>query len=254
MIAAVCLTLALQHLLLGYKQRGQRGQRGSWAELLFSMAHELNQPLAAILSDAQAAQRFLDRAVPDVDEVRAILHDIIAADRRASEVICRLRGLLQRGELRREPLSLNEVVHEVLKLLRNDLLNRQILVQTALTADLPLVYGDRVQLQQVLINLIVNGCDAMLINQVDRRTLRVSTAQTTECRLKVGVADQGPGVPSEQRENIFMPFFTTKVHGMGMGLAVCRMIITAHHGELWTEGTAEGGAGFYFSVPAYKED
>ena len=218
-----------------------------------TIAHELNQPLAAILSNAQAAQRFLTSAVPDLDEVRDILHDIVADDRRAGAVIWHLRQLLEKGEIQRQPLDINDLVKEVLKLLRADLLHRQIAVETVLAAELLPVHGDPVQLQQVLINLIVNGCDAMQDNPVDKRTLRVSTAPAPEQRIKVDVTDQGQGVAVDQRKTIFQPFFTTKPHGMGMGLAVCRSIITAHQGQLWVEAAPDGGARFCFTAPTCAE-
>lgn len=211
-----------------------------------AVAHELNQPLTAILSNAQAAQRFLAGPAPDLHEVGLILRDIVADQQRAGEIIRRLRGLLEKGESQRQPLDLNEVIQEVLRLLRSDLWHRQVVVHSSLAPELPLLYGDRVQMQQVLINLILNGCDAMQDNPPGERTLRVSTSLDggEEPRIKICVADQGPGVATEQRESIFLPFFTTKAHGMGMGLAVCRVIkgpSRPRHGE--DAGPQPGRAG-----------
>jgi PAS domain S-box-containing protein len=218
-----------------------------------SLSHELNQPLTAILSNAQAAQRFLAGPAPDLTEVQSILHDISEDDRRAADIIRRLRGVLQQGEVARQPLDVNVIIHEVLRLLRADLWHRQIVIQTSLAAELPPIQGDRVQLQQVLINLILNGCDAMADNQPGRRTLRISTGWAEDRRVKICFADQGQGVLPEQREVIFQPFFTTKAQGMGLGLAVCRAIVTAHRGEVWAEGEPDGGALLCVSLPVHLE-
>lgn len=217
-----------------------------------SFAHELNQPLTAILSNAQAAQRLLAQTEPDpkpdLAEMRDILTDIVSDDRRAREIIGRLRNLLEKGEIEREPVDLNEVVRESLKLLRTELLNRKVSVQTTLADPLPPVLGDRVQIQQVLINLIVNGCEAMHDSPIEKRALRISTRLVME-RVEACVVDCGPGVPAAQRETIFQPFFTTKTGSMGLGLSVCRTILVAHKGSLGVEPADDGGAAFTFSIP-----
>jgi C4-dicarboxylate-specific signal transduction histidine kinase len=219
-------------------------------ELSGSLAHELNQPLTAILSNAQAAQRFLARDDVDLDEVREILRDIVNDDKRAGEVIRGLRLLLTKGEMRSQPLDLNHVVSDVLRLVRSDLLNSGVIVNTELMRGLPMAIGDRVQLQQVLINLIVNGCEAMTHVDCPGRQLVVRTALTAEGETCVSVSDMGHGIPPDDLERVFDPFFTTKTHGLGLGLAVCRTIIAAQGGRLWATNNSGRGASFYFTLPA----
>ncbi len=218
------------------------------SELSGSLAHELNQPLAIILSNAQAAQRLLVQAPPDVAEVRDILTDIVAEDRRAGEIIQRMRALLKRGETELLPLSLNEVILEVLHLINADLIGRGITVAREFAADLPQIRGDRVQLQQAVLNLILNGADAMSANAPGTRRLHVATSRH-EGAVRVSVRDQGCGLPSDV-ERLFEPFVTTKPQGLGMGLAICRSITDAHHGRLWAEPDPERGAIFHLELPA----
>lgn len=221
-------------------------------ELSGALAHELNQPLAAILSNAQAALRFLERDSVTLDEVRDILNDIVAEDKRASEVIRRLRLLLRKDEVQHHlPVNVNKVVREVLKLVRNDLANRNITVNIDLASELPTVIGDRVQLQQVLLNLIMNGCDAAAhADYVEHHQLNIHTLRNGDA-VQVSVGDQGQGIAFDDMERIFEPFFTTKSQGMGLGLAICRTIIKAHNGQLWAKNNAACGATFYFTLPAY---
>ena len=211
-------------------------------ELSGSMAHELNQPLTAILSNAQAAQRFLAGEEADLGEVRDILADIVAEDKRAGEIIRRLRLLLKKGEVQHQPLNVNEVVQEVLKLVRSDLVNQNVTTQTELAPDLPVVHGDRVQLQQVLLNLVMNGCEAMAGTEKSARQLTIRTDRSEDGSVRVSVADCGPGIAPEKLEQIFESFYTTKPQGMGLGLTVCRTIITAHHGKLWATSKPGRGA------------
>jgi two-component system sensor kinase FixL len=218
-------------------------------ELSGSLAHELNQPLTAILSNAQAAQRFLAQDAVDPAELREILNDIVEEDKRAVEVIRHLRLLLKKGEGQFQPLNLNEVVRNVLRLIHSDLVNQNVAVHAELAVDLPVVQGDSVQLQQVLLNLVVNGCDALAGIAGAERTLFVRTKLTEDQCTRVSVADQGCGIPPEKMERIFEPFFTTKVQGMGLGLAICRTIITAHGGRLWGTNNMERGATFHFTLP-----
>ena len=218
-------------------------------ELSGSLAHELNQPLAAILSNAEAAQNFLSRDDVDLNEVRAILGDIVEDDKLAGEIIRRLRLLLRKGEVQLQALEANEVVGDVLKLMRSDLLNRGVAVSLELAPELPRVLGDRVQIQQVLLNLVANGCDAMDATAPGQRRLRLSTALEGGDAVRISVADRGSGVPAGESERVFEPFFTTKAGGMGLGLAICRTIVTAHRGRLWDENNAEGGATFAFTLP-----
>lgn len=222
------------------------------SELSGSLAHELNQPLTAILSNAQAAQRFLARGTDNLDEIRDILTDIVSDDKRAGEVIRRLRGLLKKDEAQFLPIDLNEAVQDVHKLLRSDLLNRNVSIGMELSADLPLVSADRVLLQQVLLNLMMNGCEAMNGSGTHRREIVVRTAALAD-EVRISVADRGTGIPPAKLETIFESFYTTKDHGMGLGLSVCRSIVTSHRGRLWAENNPEGGASLHVALPLDAE-
>ena len=219
-------------------------------ELSSSLAHELTHPLTAILSNAQAAQRFLADDNVDLDEVREILNDIVTQDQRAGEVIHGLRLLLQKGEPQKQcdDVDLNEVIREVVQLMRSDLINRNATLDTDLAQNLPAVTGDRVQLQQVLLNLALNGCEALGdYNSSERRLLIAS--QWENGAVRVSVADRGSGIPEEKMQQVFERFFTTKKEGMGLGLSVCRTIIDAHRGKIWATNNAGCGATFHFSLP-----
>jgi PAS domain S-box-containing protein len=218
-------------------------------ELSGALAHELNQPLTAILSNAQAAQRLLAREPVQLDEVREILDDIAAEDRRAGEVIRRLRALLRRGETPRQPLDVNEVTGDVLRLARSELVAHGVSVTTQLAPGLPPVQGDRVGLQQVLLNLIINACDAMRLDAPARRQLTVVTEPEGQVAVRIAIADRGPGLPLDTAERVFEPFFTTKEHGLGLGLVICRSIVATHGGRLVASNNAEGGATFSFVLP-----
>jgi len=222
-------------------------------ELSCSLAHELTHPLTAILSNAQAAQRFLARDDADLDEVREILNDIVTEDQRAGEVIHRLRLLLKKGgpQERYDDVDLNEVVRDVLKLMRNDLINQNVTVDTDLAQSLPAVIGDRIQLQQVLLNLALNACEAMA-DCTERRLLIASKLENGTVR--VSVTDRGGGVSEGKREQVFERFFTTKKEGMGLGLSICRTIINAHQGEIWATNNSDRGATFHFSLPIVRSD
>lgn len=217
-------------------------------ELSGALAHELNQPLTAILSNAQAAQRFLARPDVDLAEIREILGDIVADDKRAGEVIRRLRSLLKKEDASFEPVDPNELAQEVLRLMRSDLLHREVNVTVALAPSLPRVSGDRVQLQQVLLNFLINACDAMG-DGAQRRELTLRTAHR-DGDIEVSVADSGKGIAADDLARIFEPFVTTKAQGMGLGLAICRTIIQAHGGRLWAENLEAGGAIVRFLLPA----
>lgn len=205
------------------------------SELSGSLAHELNQPLAIILTNAQAAQRLLAQDPPDVAETREILADIVTEDERAGEVIRRLRSLLKPGQTQRLALSVNEIIEDVLRIARSDLIGRGVTVHTALAESAPQVLGDRVQLQQVLLNLILNANEAMAGNPPAQRHLTITTAHR-DGLLRISVSDNGCGLPAEP-ERIFQPFYTTKKDGLGLGLAICRSIVTAHQGHLWAEAS-----------------
>jgi two-component system, LuxR family, sensor kinase FixL len=219
-------------------------------ELSGSLAHELNLPLTAILSNAQAAQRILANGEGDLAEFREILNEIVSEDKRAAEVIRRLRLLLKKGEVQQHSLRINKVVRDVLRLMRGDLINQRVTVDIELAQNLPAVTGDPIQLQQVLLNLMVNACDAMTdCNTPERRLLIRSGIENGSSAVIVSVTDWGGGIPEEKTEQIFEPFFTTKTKGMGLGLSVCRSIIAAHRGELWATNNADRGATFHFSLP-----
>ena len=218
-------------------------------QLSGSLAHELNQPLTAILSNAQAALRFLKADVADLQEIREILTDIVADDQRAGNVIRRLRALFERGEANQEPLDLNELIREILRLLHSDLVSRNISIATDLEPGLPLVNGDRVQLQQLLLNLAVNACEAMADVPAGERRL-VFRTESNNGQVVVSVTDRGKGIAPDQLERIFEPFVTSKAFGIGLGLAISRSIVTAHGGRLWATGNSDHGATFSFSLPA----
>jgi two-component system, LuxR family, sensor kinase FixL len=223
-------------------------------ELSGSIAHELSLPLSAILSNAQAAQRVLAHGGADLTEVREILNDIVSEDQRAGEVIQRLRQWLKKGEVQQHSLRINEVVEDVLKLIHGDLVNQHVTVDVELGRNLPFVTGDPVQLQQVLLNLVVNSCDAMTNCDDPTRRVHIRTGIESGSAVIVSVTDQGRRIPEEKMEQIFEPFFTTKEEGMGLGLSVCRTIITAHRGKLWATNNTDRGATFHFSLPVGRSD
>jgi len=240
------------------EQRHQVAHLGRVAmlgELSGALAHELNQPLTAILANARAAQHLLGNGALDVAELGEILEDIVHDDRRAGDVIDRLRALLRKGDVRPPRyLDLNEVVTEVLELVHSDLIQRGVAVEAELGSALPEVFGDRVQLQQVLLNLILNACDAMGGKSRDERRMTIVTGTTNGKSVELTLTDRGTGIPLEKMAQVFEPFVTTKPHGLGLGLAICRSIVTAHRGELWADNNNEGGATFHLvlegEVPA----
>ena len=219
-------------------------------ELSGALAHELNQPLTAILSNAQAARRFLAQGPSAIEEVVEILGDIVEDDKRAGEVIRRLRALLRKEDPQFQLLDVNEVVLDVLRLMRSDLLNRSVRVRTDLEANLPRVKADVVQLQQVLLNLILNACDAMSGLQPGQRELTIRTESGQEDDVRVHVVDKGTGIPHSDLDAIFEPFVTTKASGMGLGLAVCRTLIKAHGGAITAANNDGRGASLCFTLPA----
>jgi PAS domain S-box-containing protein len=218
-------------------------------ELTTSVAHELNQPLGAILSNAEAAEMFLQADPPALDEVREILADIRKDDERASEVIWRMRSLLRKHELAPQSIEINDAVKEVLKLLSFDASARKVAMKFERTAGLPRVWCDPVHFQQVLLNLVLNGMDAMAGLPEEERQVIVRTGPGDNGTVKIAVADSGPGIPVDRLPKLFEPFFTTKKEGLGMGLSIARTIVEAHHGQIWAENNSGIGATFYFTVP-----
>jgi signal transduction histidine kinase len=222
-------------------------------ELTTSVAHELNQPLGAILSNAEAAEMFLAANPPALDEVRDILADIRKDDQRASEVIRRMRNLLRKHDLAPKSIEINEAVEEVLRLLSIDASARKVAMKFERTAGIPSVWCDPVHFQQVVLNLVLNGMEAMAGLPEEKRQVVVRTGPANNGTVKIVVADSGPGIPVDSLPKLFEPFFTTKKEGMGMGLSIARTIIEAHHGKIWAENNSEVGATFYFTVPVSKK-
>jgi signal transduction histidine kinase len=223
-------------------------------ELSGALAHELNQPLTSILSNAEAAQHFLGDKNLDLDEVRDILRDIVSDDKRAGDVIRRLRALLTRGEAQLQRVEIEQLLHDVLTLEHSDLIARNIRLKTRIPDYLPAVRADRIALQQVLLNLLLNACEAMSTNAPDDRIVEVLAAMTEDGhQVRLSVVDRGRGINPEQLDHIFDPFFTTKSEGLGVGLAICRSIITAHAGRIWATNGTEQGAAFHFTVPVFEE-
>jgi signal transduction histidine kinase/ABC-type uncharacterized transport system substrate-binding protein len=212
-------------------------------ELSSSVAHELNQPLMAILSNAQAARMFISRDTIDLVELGSILDDIVENDKRAGEIIWGLRKMLKKEDAVHERLSVNEVVQEVLRLMRGDLMNRGVVVESKLAGVMPTIKGDRIQLQQVVLNLIVNACDAMAAMPREARILVIRT-ESAGSDVRVSVVDRGTGIAPESLEEVFKPFYSTKKHGLGLGLSVCRSIVASHGGELAAANNPGGGATF----------
>ena len=229
------------------------GRVSMMGQLASALAHEINQPIGAILRNAEAAELFMQSKTPDLEEIRAILADIRADDQRAGGVIDRMRALLKRHVLDTQLLDLAELVGDVAKLARPDAATRHVKLTVNLPADLPPVRGDRVHLQQVLLNLILNGMDAL--NQVSREnrcvtvSVRVDGARTVE----IAVSDTGQGIAAEKLAHVFDPFFTTKPDGMGMGLPISRTIVESHGGRLWAENNNGSGATFRFTLPPAEE-
>jgi two-component system, LuxR family, sensor kinase FixL len=219
-------------------------------ELAASLAHELNQPLTAILSNAQAAQRFLAAGPADAEELGEILKDIVQDDSRASEVIRRMRALVRKEQLSFAPLDLAGVIRDVAALVRSDAILHGVRIALEVDPGLPPLRGDRVQLQQVVLNLLLNAFDAMKDCPINERRVGVQAEQDGARTVRVSVRDYGAGLNGDNLDRIFQPFYTTKRDGLGMGLSISRSIIEAHRGRLWAENNPDRGATFYFTVPA----
>jgi PAS domain S-box-containing protein len=217
-------------------------------ELTASIAHEINQPLGAILSNADAAEILLNSKVVPLGELRQIIDDIRKDDLRAGEVIRHIRDLLRRGELALQPFDLNHTIADVVKLMSGELGRQGIAVHTQF-AFLPIIDGDHVHLQQVVVNLILNAAEAMAEVPASRRRLTIRTARSDDGAVEVTVADSGPGIAPEAVECLFDSFFTTKSTGMGLGLSIARSIVEAHGGTIWAETRPEGGACFRIVLP-----
>jgi C4-dicarboxylate-specific signal transduction histidine kinase len=217
-------------------------------ELTASLAHEINQPLAAILSNAQAARRFLASGPPDLNEIRDILDDIIQDDKRAGSVVHRLRLMLQKGKHEAETFDVNNVVREVVQFLHSEILGRNAALSTDLAPDLPAVHAGRVEVQQVMVNLLLNALDALKDVPGESRSILVRTSMEEDA-VVVAVRDRGCGIHAQDLGGVFEPFFTTKPAGLGMGLAICRRIVQAYGGRIWAARNEDTGATVSFSLP-----
>ena len=234
------------------EQRGHLAQLARMSvagELSLALAHEMNQPLAAILANASAARRFLQHNPPDLRELGEIVEAIAHDNRRAAAIITRWGTLLRKSDARWTSLAINEVVRTVIDVLRTDIISRGVSLSTRFDEDLPKVHGDVFKLQQVLMNLIHNACDAMQTPGAGERRLHLRTEANAHGGVRVTVSDNGSGVPEDRRGPIFEPFVTSKPLRLGLGLAICRSIVSAHNGELWVEQSPLGGAAFCFFVP-----
>ena len=219
-------------------------------QLTASITHEVNQPLAAMRNNLTAALIFLDRTPPDLVEVREALTCAVKDNDRAGTVVGRIRALMQKEPTRRDSVNVNEAVCEVMELTYGEALKNGVSVRTQLADGLPLIQGDRVQLQQVILNLILNAVQAMGAVTDGTREVLITTSQTDPNEVCLGVQDTGPGLSAETLPRLFEPFYTTKPGGMGMGLAICRSIIEAHGGRLWATRCETQGALFQFTIPA----
>ena len=223
-------------------------------ELSGGLAHELQQPLTAILCNAQAAKHLLAKVPTRVTELREILEDVISAGKRAGQIIQGLRALLMRGEAQAQRVATGDLIRGALNIIHGTLIERDVQLSMRIDAGVPAVQGVRVELEQVLLNLILNACEAMRRNTRKYRQLHI-TAVLDPCHaaVRISVLDSGRGIEADKLERVFDPFFTTKHNGLGLGLAICHSIIVAHNGKLWAENRTGQGAAFHFTVPIARE-
>ena len=219
-------------------------------QLTASIAHEIKQPIAVSVASAHAALRWLSNQPSNPEEVRQALCRILEAGNRASDVIDRIRASIKKLPPRNDQLDINAIIVDVLELPRSEMLRNGISPQTQLAQGLPFIWGDRVQLQQVLLNMIMNAVEAMNEVREELRELLISTADDGSSNVLVALADSGPGLSSRTLKHLFDPFYTTKPGGMGMGLSICRSVIEAHGGRLWATANVSKGAVFQFTLPA----
>src|SRR4030088_3182837 len=218
-------------------------------ELTASIAHEVNQPLAAVVNAAAACRRWLDGDTPNLDEARSAVDWIVNEANRASEVIRRVRALANKTDIEKVPLDVNDIVTEAIALVQRELTSHRVSLRIEFAPALPMIPGDRVQLQQVIINLVMNGIEAMQSVTDRPRELEIRSQQDETHRVLVTVTDSGVGISAENADRLFNAFFTTKSSGMGMGLSICRSIVEAHGGRLWTTANVPHGAMFQFTLP-----
>jgi signal transduction histidine kinase len=222
-------------------------------ELAATIAHEVNQPLTAVVANANAARRMLGDGKANLGEAREAIEDIIHDAHRASDVVSRIRTMLRKGAHSTEPLAINEVIEEVVAIVRNDLVGKKVSLKIELAEGLPKVEADRVEMQQVILNLMMNAVQAMSRVEDRDRSLLVQTARDESGGVLIEVNDSGVGIASEHLAHIFEAFYTTRPEGMGMGLSICRTIIEAHGGRLWAESNGGRGATLRFTLPALGE-
>jgi PAS domain S-box-containing protein len=239
-----------QRYSLVQRELAHANRVATMGHLSASIAHEVKQPIAATVSNAQAALRWVDRQPPDLAEVRQALACIVQEGHRAGDVISRIHSLIKKAPPRKDRLEINEAVSEVIGLARNEMVKRGISVRTQLAEILPAVEGDRVQLQQVVLNLLINAIDAMSGMSEGARELLISSAKTDSDDVLVAVRDSGPGLAPDSLKRLFEAFYTTKPDGLGMGLSICRSIIEAHGGQIWATTNVPQGAVFQFTLPA----
>jgi len=223
-------------------------------ELTASIAHEVNQPLAAVVNAAAACLRWLDGGTPNLDEARSAVDWIVNEGNRASEVIRRVRALASKTDIEKVPLDVNDVVGEAITLVQRELISHRVSLRMEFATALPMISGDRVQLQQVIINLVMNGIEAMQSVTDQPRELVIRSHQDETHRVLVTVTDSGVGISAENADRLFNAFFTTKSSGMGMGLSICRSIIEAHGGRMSAANNEGHGATFQFVLPLHQED
>ena len=223
-------------------------------ELTASIAHEVNQPLAGISANAEACLSWLDRGTPNLDAARRSVEWIINDCNRAGEVIQRVRALAKRTNIQKVPLHINDIVGEVIFLVQREMSNHRVSLRKELASGLPMVFVDRVQLQQVIINLMINSIEAMQSVTDRPRELTIRSCQDGATQVLVTVKDCGVGISAENADRLFGAFFTTKLSGTGMGLSIGRSIIEAHGGRLWAESNLPHGAAFHFTLPLGQED
>jgi signal transduction histidine kinase len=218
-----------------------------------SISHEVSQPIAAIVTNAGAGLRWLTAQPSDLEETKQALSRICKDGKRASEIITRMRALARKVPPRKDRLSINEMILEVIALMRGEADRNHVAVHADLSNELPLVFGDRIQLQQVILNLVVNAIEAMSAVPEAGRELNISSETDGSGGILVAVGDCGPGIDSEHIDHLFDAFYTTKPAGIGLGLAICRSIIEAHDGRLWATQNGPQGARFQFSLPGGEE-
>jgi C4-dicarboxylate-specific signal transduction histidine kinase len=219
-------------------------------QLTASIAHEVNQPIAATVANAQAALRWLEKDPPNLGEVRQSLDDIVSSGNRAGDVVARIRALVKNAAPQTDHLDMNEAIREVIALTRSEAVKNRVALQVQFAERLPSIEGDRVQLQQVMLNLIINAIEAIGAIDEGSRELLISTGRAEAGGVFVAVRDSGAGLSPQDLEHVFDAFYTTKSGGMGMGLAICRSIIEAHGGRVWATPNTPRGATFQFNVPA----